>query len=177
LTFSSVSCKLDLINTKVLLTARALFCAREVYSLHALSHPKGPLGAYQGIIPTLYRNAPSNAAWYGVYEWARAAQLKEGQARNDLTQLQVMIAGGAGGLAYWLSIYPIDVIKSTVQSDHPDPAHRKYSGMVDASRKIYHTHGMSGFFRGIAPCLARAIPANAATFVAYESAVNILSNK
>lgn len=135
------------------------------------------MGAYQGIIPTLWRNAPANAAWYGVYEWARNAQLKEGQSKSSLSNLQVVIAGGAGGLAYWLSIYPIDVIKSTIQSDHTDPKQRKYHGMLDASRKIMVEHGAPGFFRGIAPCLARAIPANAATFVAYEKVMDLFGTK
>eukprot|EP01127_Copromyxa_protea_P006822 TRINITY_DN16793_c0_g1_i1.p1 TRINITY_DN16793_c0_g1~~TRINITY_DN16793_c0_g1_i1.p1 ORF type:complete len:288 (-),score=72.56 TRINITY_DN16793_c0_g1_i1:25-798(-) len=135
---------------------------------------RGIAGAYQGIIPTLWRNAPSNAAWYGMYEWAREAQLKEGQTRKDLAQWQVMLAGGAGGMGYWCSIYPIDVIKTTIQSDNPDPAQRKYRGMLDASRQIYFEHGVRGFFRGLAPCLLRAFPANAATFVAYEAVISVL---
>lgn len=80
-------------------------------------------------------------------------------------------------MGYWLSIYPIDVIKSSVQSDHSDPTKRKYSGMIDAARKIHAEHGVKGYFRGIAPCLARSFPANAATFVAYEKVVSILGKE
>jgi len=33
-------------------------------------------------------------------------------------------------------IYPIDMVKTVVQSDHSDPRHRKYSGMFDAAGKV-----------------------------------------
>jgi len=130
---------------------------------------RGPLGAYQGIIPTLWRNAPANAAWYGVYEMARQYQLKPGESRNDLAKWRVMISGGLGGWAYWLSTYPIDLIKSTIQADHIDPKQRKYTGTMDAVNKIYSNFGVKGFFfRGITPCLIRAPPINASTFLTFE---------
>ena len=55
-----------------------------------------------------------------------------------------------------------------MQSDHPDPAKRKYKGSLDAARKIYAEGGASAFFRGLSPCLVRAVVANAALFSVYE---------
>ena len=95
-----------------------------------------------------------------VYEMVREAQLKPGQKKEDLNALQVMLAGGTGGIAYWLTIYPVDVLKTTLQSDHTDPAKRRYKGVADAASQIYREHGIKGFFRGFTPCLARAFPAN-----------------
>lgn len=79
------------------------------------------------------RNGPANAGYYGAYEWAREAQLKAGQTKNDLARYDLFImfngdlnherwkvafAGGVGGVAYWLAIYPVDLVKSSIQSDH-----------------------------------------------------------
>jgi solute carrier family 25 carnitine/acylcarnitine transporter 20/29 len=61
-----------------------------------------------------------------------------------------------------------------VQSDHPDPAKRRYKGSLDATRKIYAEGGAKAFFRGISPCLVRAIVANAALFAVYERTVALL---
>ncbi len=46
-----------------------------------------------------------------MYEWARIAQTKPGQSKTDLASWQVMVAGSTGGLAYWLSVYPVDLVK------------------------------------------------------------------
>lgn len=131
---------------------------------------RGVLAAYQGIGPTLIRNGIGNAAWYGMYDWARELQCREGQSKSSLAAHQTVIAGGVAGLAYWISTYPVDVIKSTVQGDHPDPTKRRYKGMMDAGRQIVAEHGIKGLFRGFTPCITRAVPANAATFLAYEIA-------
>jgi solute carrier family 25 carnitine/acylcarnitine transporter 20/29 len=72
-----------------------------------------------------------------------------------------MLAGACGGVGYWASCYPIDIIKTTIQSDHPDPSKRRYKGVVDAARQIQAEFGIKGFFRGFTPAIARSIPANA----------------
>ena len=90
-----------------------------------------------------------------------------GQRPSDLGLLQTSLAGAAGGVSYWLLMYPSDVIKSSIQSDHYDPAQRQYTGMAQAARTIYRRGGMAAFYRGYGVCLLRTIPASAATFVTY----------
>ncbi len=72
---------------------------------------RGILGAYQGLAPTLIRNSVANGWYYGMYEWARIAQTKPGQSKADLASWQIMLAGSTGGVAYWLSVYPVDLVK------------------------------------------------------------------
>lgn len=96
-----------------------------------------------------------------MYEVGREAQLKPGQTKTDLALWQVMLAGAAGGIGYWVSIYPVDIIKTTMQSDNPDPKLRRYKGFADATRQIYADFGIKGFFRGFTPAIVRCIPANA----------------
>lgn len=130
---------------------------------------RGLQGAYQGLSATLLRNIPANASWYGVYHWMR-----EVQRSNDgqpLASWQVMLAGSVAGISYWVSSYPCDIIKTTIQSD--DPFHRSIQTTQQAAQHIYKTQGVKGFFRGITPCLLRAIPASGCTFLAYEQAVSL----
>ena len=54
-----------------------------------------------------------------------------------------LVAGGIAGLAYWISIYPIDVVKSCIQSSEKQ-------SYMSVFRQLY---GTSGFFRGIFPCI------------------------
>ncbi len=77
-------------------------------------------------------------------------------------------------MMFWLTTYPIDVVKSSLQADHPDPAQRKYKGFMDAVRQIQRSQGTAGFFRGFAPCMLRSFPANAVCFLAYEQAKQLI---
>ncbi len=49
-----------------------------------------------------------------------------------------------------------------------------YAGIRGAARAIYTEAGLRGFWRGFAPCILRAFPANAACFVAFEIAMRLL---
>jgi solute carrier family 25 carnitine/acylcarnitine transporter 20/29 len=53
------------------------------------------------------------------------------------------------------SIYPIDVIKSKLQTDSLDPAQRRYKGMIDCARKVWAAQGVKGFTGGLVPTLIR----------------------
>jgi len=86
-----------------------------------------------------------------------------------------LLCGAAAGYMYWLPTYPIDVIKSRIQADSLETPQNK--GIVDAAMKVWRSSGVRGFFRGIAPCILRAGPANGATFAAYELAMRVLNRK
>lgn len=45
------------------------------------------------------------------------------------------------------------------------------------AQSIFAKEGWRGFFRGFTPCLARAFPANAAAFLAFELAYSSLPDK
>jgi len=55
------------------------------------------------------------------------------------------------------SIYPVDVIKSKIQTDSLDPAKRQYKGMIDCVRKTWSREGWRGFTGGLGPTLIRYV--------------------
>ena len=69
--------------------------------------------------------------------------------------------------------YPLDIIKSAIQTDSIHPAQRKYAGWSDAAVKLWREGGVKRYTAGLAPCLLRSFPANAAAFVAYEGAKGV----
>jgi hypothetical protein len=85
----------------------------------------------------------------------------------------LMVAGGIGGAAYWIAAYPQDVIKSSLQTQRFESP--LYHGIVDCARKVYAAEGLAGFARGLSPCMLRAFPSNAASFVIYESFMDMVS--
>lgn len=60
----------------------------------------------------------------------------------------------------------MDFLKTLIQTD--SEAKPRYSGIVDCFRQTVRQGGIGAVYKGIGPCLARAFPANAVTFLAYE---------
>ncbi|GAA0171270.1 transporter [Lithospermum erythrorhizon] len=125
----------------------------------------GVRGLFKGLIPTMAREVPGNAAMFGVYE-AVKRMLAGGPDTSNLGRGSQILAGGVGGACFWCSVYPTDVVKSVIQID--DYKNPKYSGSIDAFRKILASEGVKGLYKGFGPAMARSIPANAACFLAYE---------
>ncbi|KAK4430417.1 Mitochondrial carnitine/acylcarnitine carrier-like protein [Sesamum alatum] len=132
---------------------------------HVLQSEGGTRGLFKGLVPTLAREVPGNAAMFGVYE-ALKQYLAGGQDTSNLGRGSLILAGGLAGASFWVSVYPTDVVKSVLQID--DYKNPKYSGSIDAFKKILKTEGVKGLYKGFGPAMARSVPANAACFLAYE---------
>ncbi|KAK9807203.1 hypothetical protein WJX73_008197 [Symbiochloris irregularis] len=131
-------------------------CVRQTLSINGV---KGP---FQGLGATILRNVPANSVYLGSFEflkmkWAAA----KGISTAELPALNVLAAAGTGGLLYWSSIYPIDVIKSAMQTDSINPAERQYANSIAAAKALWKDGGIRRFYKGFTPCIARAAPANA----------------
>ncbi|KAH6796912.1 Mitochondrial substrate carrier family protein [Perilla frutescens var. hirtella] len=132
---------------------------------HVLHSEGGARGLFKGLFPTMAREVPGNAAMFGVYE-ALKQYLAGGKDTSSLGRGSLILAGGLAGASFWVSVYPTDVVKSVLQVD--DYKNPKYSGSVDAFRKILKAEGVKGLYKGFGPAMARSVPANAACFLAYE---------
>ena len=125
----------------------------------------GVRGLYKGLFPTFAREVPGNATMFGVYE-AIKQYMAGGTDTSGLGRGSLMLAGGLAGGAFWASVYPTDVVKSVIQID--DYKNPKYSGSIDAFKKILKSEGIGGLYKGFGPAMGRSVPANAACFLAYE---------
>lgn len=139
-------------------------------------HSGGIRGIYQGLGATFARDIPAVGLYFGAYEYTRELFSKRYNCSvEDLSSWQVLAAGGSGGFCYWLATYPLDVIKTSMQTDSIVKSERTFRNIVHCASSLYRSGGFSAFFRGISPCLMRSIPANAACFYAYEKSKQILS--
>ena len=77
--------------------------------------------------------------------------------------LATLVAGGLAGCSSWLVIYPVDVVKSHVQT-----ASGKNNNGIETAIRLYQLHGWRIFTRGLSVTMLRAFPVNAAVFYALE---------
>uniref|UniRef100_A0A060T5W2 ARAD1C15532p n=1 Tax=Blastobotrys adeninivorans TaxID=409370 RepID=A0A060T5W2_BLAAD len=141
--------------------------AKKIISNHGLFN-----GFYRGFWVTAAREAQAYGVWFLTFEYLMG-KATENVARQDIPTWKLMLFGGLAGEALWLSSYPLDVIKSQVQSDKFGPG-RRYKGVLDAARTTMAQYGLAGFWRGIVPTLLRAIPASASTFASVELTLRLL---
>ncbi|KAK6355503.1 carnitine transporter [Orbilia brochopaga] len=120
----------------------------------------GIRSVFRGSFATLARDGPGSAAYFAAYEYTKKALTPPDS--KDLSLPAIIAAGGAAGIAMWVSIFPVDTVKSRLQSAEGKVT---VGGVV---REIYGKGGIKAFFPGLTPALLRAVPANAATFVGVE---------
>ncbi|KAL8655189.1 MAG: hypothetical protein Q9226_003149 [Calogaya cf. arnoldii] len=127
----------------------------------------GIKSVFRGSAMTLARDGPGSAAYFATYEYVKRRLTPKDEAGNlsgELSLTAVMTAGGAAGVAMWIPVFPIDTVKSRLQSADGRPT---IGGTISG---LWRSGGFKAFFPGIGPAMARAVPANAATFLGVELA-------
>ncbi|MCJ1334998.1 hypothetical protein MMC09_000264, partial [Bachmanniomyces sp. S44760] len=93
--------------------------------------------------------------------------------------LKVLLCGGLAGVVTWASIFPLDVIKTRMQTQLiPERSAEQHSllavsqpsarssgaqkGAIQIAKQAYQEGGINVFFRGLGVCSVRAFVVNAA---------------
>lgn len=140
-------------------------CFKQLYKQGGLRN------IYVGTVATACRDVPSSGVYFMTYEYLQRLLLPPGGTREDLSPLRTLFAGGMAGIVNWLVAIPSDVLKSRQQTAAPGT----YSGFLDVLRKTIASDGIKGLYKGAAPVMLRAFPANAACFLGYECMMKLLN--
>lgn len=122
-------------------------------------------GLNTGLVATCMRTTHAFSTYMLSYQ---AIKRNVSQYTSNFT-LTSLISGGFAGVCSWFVVYPIDVVKTKQQA-----LISGHETIRCVTAQLYKEQGMAGFFRGMAPCLVRAFPVNAAVLVGYEWAKRIL---
>lgn len=117
---------------------------------------------YTGALATMTRDVPGSMGWFGGYEVAKIAICEDPKAP---TAAQALLAGGCGGVSNWLIALPLDCIKTKIQANRGGGL-----SVGGAIKLIMSEGGLPAFYRGFAPIMLRAFPANAACFCCKDMA-------
>jgi solute carrier family 25 carnitine/acylcarnitine transporter 20/29 len=127
----------------------------------------GVRSVFRGSVATLARDGPGSAAYFAAYEYIKrrmSPKDAEGKPTGELSLMAVTCAGAAAGVAMWIPVFPVDTVKSRLQTAEGNVT---LGGVI---RELYGKGGFKAFFPGFGPALTRAVPANAATFLGVELA-------
>ncbi|KAI6162073.1 hypothetical protein EDD17DRAFT_1776903 [Pisolithus thermaeus] len=132
----------------------------------------GMRSIFRGTGATLTRDGPGSAAYFAAYEVTKKFLISKESTSGDLNLGAIIFAGGTAGVAMWSLAIPPDVLKSRLQSAPTGT----YSGLFDCFRKTVAQDGITALWKGFGPAMARAFPANAATFLGVEASRKLLDS-
>ncbi|XP_053274877.1 mitoferrin-2 [Pleuronectes platessa] len=115
----------------------------------------------QDFAPVLHRAPPADSPTS-----AEPDMDYEGLPPGEATSTH-MLAGAVAGIMEHCLMYPIDCVKTRMQSLHPEPGAR-YRNVMDALRQIVRTEGVWRPIRGVNVLAVGAGPAHALYFACYE---------
>jgi len=183
-----IKCRAQLASPSVGRSSSSWYIARSTLAT------QGVAGLYVGGVVTGVRDAVGYGFYFWTYEAASAAfarHVSDGQGAQPGAAMEagkVLLCGGLAGVATWASIFPLDVIKTRVQTQAlADPTvaaaaartpllagtpHRRrrlqYPGALEVARQAYAAEGLQVFFRGLTVCCVRAFLVNAVQWAVYE---------
>ncbi|CAM9209637.1 unnamed protein product [Ectocarpus fasciculatus] len=132
----------------------------------------GLRGIFRGLSSTVARDVPFNFVFFGAYEaWTTilSSFVEKPSTDRRLNPFGVYIAGGMAGASGWCISFPIDSVKSRVQTSQSS------ASFFSMAKTIYSKFGLRGFFRGVSSAVLRAFPANAGLFLGYEMCIELLN--
>jgi solute carrier family 25 carnitine/acylcarnitine transporter 20/29 len=146
---------------------------------------EGIRGLYFGGVVTALRDSVGYGFYFWSYELSTRFMMDRFKEKGSSGQeaAKVLLCGGLAGVVTWASVFPLDVVKTRVQTQifrTPEsspllegtvPAEttpQKRLGAIEIARNAYRTEGPSVFFRGLAVCSVRAFIVNAAQWAVYE---------
>ena len=142
-----------------LLYKSSIDVAQRVYREHGLRT------TFRGTAATLLRDI-TYGQYFGQYEWMKRRFIGESEATSTRAAA-CAFAGGISGLCAWFMIYPLDVIKTRIQSQPAALPPLKI--WPTAKQMAAEEPGLKAFTRGLGVTLVRSFPVNVVTFLIYEA--------
>jgi solute carrier family 25 carnitine/acylcarnitine transporter 20/29 len=138
----------------------SLEAGRDIYRRFGLR------GLYLGFNSTLLREVKANAVYFYSYEYIMRFFAPEGEGSGKAPIMAAFLAGGLAGCNSWLLTYPVDYVKTLMQSQNLEKLRWKSSW--DCAVQQYKAEGYRTFFKGLGITLLRSFPVNGVAFFSYE---------
>lgn len=141
----------------------------------------GMRAAYRGVTMGLVGMFPYSAIDMGTFEFlkttyvtytARAYSIHEEDASPSTFATGIM---GATSGAFGASVvYPLNVLRTRLQTQGTSMHPARYTGIWDVAQKTIKNEGVRGLYKGLMPNLLKVAPALSITWMVYENAKRIL---
>ena len=125
---------------------------------------EGPAALFRGFWATALREGPEHLIWFASFEWFKRQLRRSSVAPDQMDHVASLLGGGLAGVAAYLSMYPVDVVKTQIQLSTASVT----PSMGSVARELYARQGLRAFYRGSAPVVLQVFPENAATLYVFD---------
>ena len=136
---------------------------------------------YRGLPMGLIGMFPYSAIDLTTFEYLKRIIIRRKARRNqcddddvalgNFTTASVGAFSGAFGAS---SVYPLNLLRTRLQSQGTAIHPPTYTGMWDVTVKTVKGEGVRGLFKGITPNLLKVVPAVSITYVVYDNSKAVL---
>lgn len=188
-----IKCKLQIQNSANNTKYNGIF-----HLMKTMYMSEGFKSFYKGNVSTFHRETIGYSVQFGLYHTFKLSLCK---LRNkdyfSLNYIDYILSGAFAGMLAWLFTYPIDFIKTLIQTgkvldldkknnhfniyyeidtNHSSHDHILYKykeifkdgGTFNCFRHVYLTSGIFGLFKGLSPILIGSFIGNGLMFIVYE---------
>ncbi|WCJ40260.1 Mitochondrial substrate carrier family protein [Euphorbia peplus] len=143
--------------------------ARVMPAIKAIWKEGGMLGFFRGNGLNVFKVAPESAIRFYTYEMLKDV-IMQSKGKGDKASIgtaERLVAGGLAGAVAQTSIYPMDLVKTRLQTCVCENG--KIPNLGALSKDIWIHEGPRAFYRGLVPSLIGIIPYAGIDLAAYES--------
>lgn len=141
----------------------------------------GVAAYYRGLPMGIFGIFPYAALDLGTFEYlkryvARRNARQWGCHEEDAQPGGFMTAaiGGFSGAFGASAVYPLNVLRTRLQSQGTVLHPKTYTGIMDVTRQTVAGEGIRGLFRGLTPNLFKVVPAVSITYVVYDKSKQVI---
>ncbi|KAI3647734.1 hypothetical protein MP228_007955 [Amoeboaphelidium protococcarum] len=127
-----------------------------VHGVKTIVREEGFIGIYQGVMPTVMRQACNSAIRFTAFQWMQnfwKSQLPNGANGGKVSSAKAFASGAVAGTTSTILTMPIDVIKTRMQGIQS----KQYKSMLDCGKQILLKEGVFTFWKGTTPRLSRVV--------------------
>lgn len=99
----------------------------------------------------------------------------EGKNSSKAPLTAAFFIGGLAGAASWVVTYPIDYVKTLVQSQ--SIKNKEYHSAMDCTLKKYREEGLKTFYKGLGVTILRSFPVNGSGFLIFETMMRFIGKR
>ncbi|KAI1178207.1 mitochondrial carrier domain-containing protein [Nemania sp. FL0916] len=141
----------------------------------------GVRAAYRGVTMGLVGMFPYSAIDMGTFELlkityiqykAKATGCHEEDAQPSTFATGIM--GASSGAFGATVVYPLNVLRTRLQTQGTSMHPARYTGIWDVAQKTIKNEGLRGLYKGLMPNLLKVAPALSITWMVYEKAKKIM---
>ncbi|TRX90445.1 hypothetical protein FHL15_008614 [Xylaria flabelliformis] len=141
----------------------------------------GTRAAYRGVTMGLIGMFPYSAIDMGTFELLKVTYIqykaKASGCHEEDAQPSTFATGimGASSGAFGASVvYPLNVLRTRLQTQGTSMHPARYTGIWDVAHKTVQNEGFRGLYKGLMPNLLKVAPALSITWMVYEKAKQVM---